>query len=339
MASTPPPSSSPPAAAPSCPPAIPSSVPFVHPVLFLSHGGGPSWFMNAPSPSHFLYGMDAASPARAHMAALFDRLYPPDGPPRPSALVVVSAHWEGPSPGAVETLATDHLFFDYYGFPPETYTVRYDCPTDPALASSIATTLREAGITAEVHSGRRGWDHGVFIPLAVVAPAASIPVVQVSLVGGLGAAAHLRLGEALAPLRAAGVLLVASGQSTHNLRELMGRGEGEGGDGEGSVLPWAARFQAWLDDTVTGTVGGLPPEGQQGEARDGAGWDMDAETNRRRAALVGWTAAPDARSAHPREEHLMPLLVAAGAAGGGRGEKLWGGWAAGHMSLASYLWW
>lgn len=306
-------------------------------MLFLSHGGGPSWFLNAPSPSHFLYGMDATSPTRAHMAALLDRLYPPGGPPRPSTIVVVSAHWEGPSPGAVETLATDHLLYDYHGFPPETYALRYDCPTDAALAGSIATTVREAGIAAEVHAGRRGWDHGVFIPLAVVAPAASIPVVQVSLVGGLDAAAHLRLGEALAPLRGAGVLLVASGQSTHNLRALMGPGGGAGGGG-GAVLPWAARFQAWLDDTVAGTVGGSP-EGKQEEGRDAAAdGDAVAETIRRRAALVGWAAAPDARTAHPREEHLMPLLVAVGAAGGGRGEKLWGGWAARHLSLASYVW-
>ncbi|GAB0490305.1 hypothetical protein MMPV_001537 [Pyropia vietnamensis] len=271
------------------------------------------------------------------MAALLDRLYPPGGPPRPTVIVVVSAHWEGPSPNVVETLATDHLLYDYHGFPPETYALRYDCPTNPALADSIATTLRATGFVAQVHRGPRGWDHGVFIPLAVMAPTASIPVVQVSLVGGLDAAAHLRLGEALAPLRAAGVLLLASGQSTHNLGALMGRGGGGGEDGAGAILPWASRFQAWLDDTVTGRAG-EPPDGKQGGERNPAGDDTAAEIARRRAALVGWAAAPCARIAHPREEHLMPLLVAAGAAGGRRGEKLWGGWAAGHLSLASYVW-
>lgn len=197
----------------------------------------------------------------------------------PRAILAVSAHWEERVP-TVSTAERPPMLYDYGGFPPHTYQITWPAPGDPALAARVRGLLGEAGFeTAE--DPARGFDHGTFVPLAVAWPGAEVPVVQLSLVRGLDPATHLRMGRALAPLRDDGVLLVASGMSYHNMR---GFGSRQGAEA-------AEQFDAWLAEAVT----------REPAARD--------------EALLRWAEAPAARACHPREEHLLPLMVAAGAAG------------------------
>jgi aromatic ring-opening dioxygenase catalytic subunit (LigB family) len=204
-------------------------------------------------------------------------------PARPRALLVISAHWEAAVP-TVTTSARPPLLFDYSGFPPESYRITWPVPGDPALASRVRALLGAAGI-ASAEDAERGLDHGTFVPLKLTYPEADVPVVQLSLVRGLDPAAHLAMGRALAPLRDEGVLIVGSGMSFHDMR----------GFGSPSALPPSEAFDEWLRETVA-----LEPD-----ARD--------------ARLARWEDAPSARACHPREEHLIPLMVIAGAAGGDRG--------------------
>jgi aromatic ring-opening dioxygenase catalytic subunit (LigB family) len=201
----------------------------------------------------------------------------------PRALLVVSAHWVEPVP-TVMTAAHPPILYDYYGFPPESYRIEWPAPGDPQLAARVRSLLAAAGFASGENS-TRGFDHGTFIPLKLVYPRADIPTVQLSLVAGLDPEQHLALGRALAPLRDEGVLIVGSGMSYHNMR-------GFGGSGRAV----SEAFDTWLRESAT----------------------SDAIV--RDARLKAWADAPAARQAHPREEHLLPLMVIAGAAGADRGE-------------------
>ena len=207
-------------------------------------------------------------------------------PARPKALLVVSAHWEEAVP-TVTTSPAPPLLFDYYGFPPSTYQLTWPAPGSPELAGRVQSLLTGAGIPSGADA-QRGFDHGVFIPLKVSYPAAQLPTVQLSLRRGLDPAEHLALGRALAPLREEGVLLLGSGMSYHNMR----------GFGTTRALSDSAVFDAWLAQTAA------------------------EEAPRREAQLTDWARAPAARASHPREEHLLPLMVMAGAAGGDRGQQV-----------------
>ncbi len=201
----------------------------------------------------------------------------------PKALLVVSAHWEEPAP-TVTSGERPPLLFDYYGFPPASYELTWPAPGHPALAARVRALLAAAGFeTAE--DAKRGFDHGAFVPLKVAYPGADVPTVQLSLKAGLDPAEHLAMGRALAPLRDEGVFIIASGMTFHNLRAFR----------DPRSAPVAEAFDAWLRASAP-----LAPE----------------ERDRR---LVDWARAPAARAAHPREEHLVPLMVAAGAAGADRG--------------------
>jgi aromatic ring-opening dioxygenase catalytic subunit (LigB family) len=205
---------------------------------------------------------------------------------RPKAIVVVSGHWEA---DAFSATSNPHppLIYDYYGFPEHTYRIQYPAPGAPELAREISELLRQEGIASRSDLAR-GFDHGVFIPFKVIYPNADVPIVQLSLKAGLDPAAHMELGRALAPLRRQGVLIVGSGMSYHNLRE-FGLEHNQDSD----------RFDAWLTDAA------CTPDPEQ-----------------RTAKLAQWRNAPGARKAHPREEHLIPLMVAAGAAGEDAGLKI-----------------
>lgn len=246
----------------------------VQPSLFIPHGGGPCFFMD--DPRGVWTGM-----------AAFLRALPDQLPEPPTAILIVSGHWETDGFAFTGT-AQPGLIYDYSGFPPETYRLRYDAPGDPALAAKAAALLTDAGLSASVDA-ERGLDHGVFVPLKVAFPNAAIPVVEMSVDRGLDPAAHLAAGRALAPLREEGVLIVASGMSFHNMR----------GYGDPRFTEPSERFDAWLDSTA---------------ALDGP---------QRAERLASWESAPAARLAHPDAEHLLPLMVAAGAAQG-RGEKIYG---------------
>ena len=209
-------------------------------------------------------------------------------PEKPKAVLVISAHWEEPVP-TVMTSERPPLLFDYYGFPKESYELTWPAPGDPRLAARVRQLL-EAGGFATGADPARGFDHGAFVPLKLTYPAADVPTVQLSLKRGLDPAEHLAMGRALAPLRDEGVFIVGIGMSYHNMRGFGGAGR-----------PASEAFDAWLGETVA----------------------KDADERAQR--LGQWSKAPSARQAHPREEHLLPLMVIAGAAGADRGKTAYNG--------------
>jgi aromatic ring-opening dioxygenase catalytic subunit (LigB family) len=205
----------------------------------------------------------------------------------PKAILVISGHWEAHE---VSITSSSHpgLIYDYYGFPEHTYQLTWPAPGAPEVASRIQALLGDAGIPARLDP-ERGFDHGVFIPFKLVFPEAEIPTVALSLRADLDPEFHLRLGKALAPLREQGVLIVGSGMSYHNLRAFGPAGAED-----------SRRFDAWLTAAAT-----------------------NPDPMARERELVRWESAPSARRAHPREEHLLPLMVAAGAAGDDIGERVY----------------
>jgi aromatic ring-opening dioxygenase catalytic subunit (LigB family) len=203
---------------------------------------------------------------------------------RPEAIVVVSAHWEE---GDATLLGAPNppMLYDYYGFPKEAYDITYPTPGHPALAERIAGLLEKNAIQARIDT-RRGFDHGLFIPLKLMYPPADIPSIQLSLLRGLGPAAHIALGKALRELQSENVLVIGSGFSFHNLGAFRGQGLG-------APDPANEAFQDWLVETCAGPL-------------------TQVERERR---LIEWEQAPSARYCHPREEHLLPLHVCLGMAG------------------------
>ena len=202
---------------------------------------------------------------------------------KPKALLVVSAHWEEEVP-TVLTGTHPPILYDYYGFPPASYEIQWPAAGAPKLAKRVRQLLGHAGLDS-AEDAERGFDHGTFIPLKLTYPDADIPTIQLSLVAGLDPAAHIALGRALEPLRDEGVFILGSGLSFHNLQMFR----------DPRAVKISETFDTWLRDAAT-----RPP----GE---------------RDAALEQWSEAPAARLAHPREEHLLPLMVIAGAAGADRG--------------------
>lgn len=229
------------------------------PSLFISHGSP----MLALQPG-------ASGPALAHLASQL---------PRPRAIVVVSAHWESREL-RVGSAAQPDTWHDFRGFPAELYRVQYPAPGEPQLASAIVQLLSAAGLPAQLDA-ERPLDHGAWVPLALLYPQADIPVVQVSLPSQQGPALQSQVGQALAGLRAEGVLLIGSGSITHNLGELDWQA------GPDSIEPWAQAFRDWIVDKL-------------------AGQDRAALQDYRRQA-------PHAARNHPSDEHLLPLFFAAAA--------------------------
>lgn len=209
-------------------------------------------------------------------------------PRKPKALLVISGHWAAPQ-FTVTSAAAPKLIYDYTGFPSHTYSIRYDAPGAPDLAGKVRSLLAAAGIFASEDAGR-GFDHGVFIPLKVAFPLADIPIVQLSVRADLDPSAHLAAGQALSSLRDEDVLIIGSGMSFHNMAGFRDPG----------FAPLSDLFEAWLSEVVEG------------------------EPGKRNAALADWTDAPAARACHPEdgEEHLIPLMVVAGAADGGAGLRV-----------------
>jgi aromatic ring-opening dioxygenase catalytic subunit (LigB family) len=220
-------------------------------------------------------------------------------PQAPRALLVVSGHWEAAAP-TVMTSAHPPILYDYFGFPPESYEIAWPAPGAPWLAGRIRDLLSEQGLPSR-EDPDRGYDHGTFIPLKLTYPDAEIPTIQLSLVEGLSPAEHLAIGRAIAPLRDEGVFIVGSGMTFHNLRAFRNP----------SAIPAAETFDAWLQRTMT------------------------LDSTERDRGLLEWEHAPAARVAHPREDHLIPLMVAAGAAGADRSVVGFSG-TFGGMPLSAY---
>ena len=211
-------------------------------------------------------------------------------PEKPRALLVISGHWEEPAFTA-GAAAAPGMLYDYSGFPAHTYQLTWPAPGNPVLAQRVARLLKKAGLPSGINHDR-GYDHGVFVPLKVAFPDADIPVVTLSLAesadGSLDPAKHIAAGRALAPLRDEGVLIVGSGMSFHNLRAYF----------QPETLQASRAFDGWLTQAVESPV----------EERD--------------AKFGDWQSAPYARFSHPREEHLAPLFVVAGAGGDAPGKRV-----------------
>lgn len=203
---------------------------------------------------------------------------PDELPEKPRAILVISGHWEEDN-FAVMSGQKPGMVYDYHGFPEHTYRIQYPAPGSPELARRVQQLLNQAGIVA-TFDGARGFDHGTFVPLAVAYPDADVPVVELSLEKGYDPKAHLQLGRALAPLRDEGILIIGSGLSYHNLRMFDAR----------AVKP-SHEFDGWLRETL-----------------------LDSTPIERSEKLLDWENAPSARLAHPNEDHLIPLMVAVGAA-------------------------
>ncbi|PCI39232.1 MAG: dioxygenase [Rhodospirillaceae bacterium] len=210
---------------------------------------------------------------------------------RPKAILVLSGHWEE-AIATVQTNPAPSLLFDYGGFPAHTYELTYPALGNPDIAMRVVELLETANIPTNMDP-MRGYDHGVFIPLKVAYPKADIPVIQLSLCSDLDPDFHIAMGKALRPLRDEGVLIMGSGNTYHNMSVLM---RAMHNNDRGKVA--GQEFDAWLSDAVCNT---------------------DPEVRNR--MLSKWAGAPGALSAHPREEHLIPLLVVAGAAGTDIGHK------------------
>lgn len=231
------------------------------PVLFISHG----------APSIALEQGAFARDVGAYGATLADA----------RALVVISAHWQTRAGVAVNAVAHPEPIYDFGGFAPELYTIRYDAPGDPALAGEIVALLSAAHIPARFER-ERGWDHGLWVPIRHLLPEATLPIVEVSLPLPTTPDDLLQIGAALAPLRERNVAIAGSGGIVHNLRRLRFD------DVDAPVEAWAAEFDRWVMDRI--------------EARD------------YRAVADYRTRAPHAEWAAPTPEHFEPLLAVLGAA-------------------------
>ncbi len=210
----------------------------------------------------------------------------PSGLIRPDAILLVSAHWEEDVATIQSGLKPD-LFFDYYGFPEKTYSYEYNAPGAPQLARKTAGLLADNGISSAMDD-QRGFDHGMFVPLMLMYPEAGIPCLQLSLYNSLDPLQHIALGKAIGRLRQENILIIGSGSSFHNLPAFH-----EPPTAETSRLNHD--FESWLRQTLTRS---------------------DISEQARQEKLAAWESAPGARFCHPREEHLLPIHVCCGVAGG-----------------------
>ena len=234
-------------------------------IVYFSHGGGPLPILGDAS----------------HQAMVDFMRQLPSWLRAPDAILVISAHWEE-GEATVLGAQTPAMFYDYYGFPDEAYQITYPAPGSPDLANRIAELLNRNNIEVRIDA-ERGFDHGLFIPLKLMYPQATIPSLQLSLLRGLDPAAHVGLGKALRELMSENILVVGSGFSFHNMRAFSW-------EGNNTPDPANDAFQNWLVDACAGPI----PQSE------------------REQRLIEWEKAPSARYCHPREEHLLPLHVCLG---------------------------
>jgi len=222
----------------------------------------------------------------------------------PRAILIASAHWETAVP-MVTGNPRPSTIHDFGGFPAELYQIQYPAPGAPSLADEVVALLKHAGIAAGI-DGCRGLDHGAWVPLRHMFPAADVPIVQLSIQPERGARHHIELGRSLAPLADDDVLIVGSGHTTHNLRDFF-----SAQTSREAASPYARAFAGWLHEQL-------------------AAADTDALVRYR-------DVAPSATRAHPTEEHFLPLFVAWGAAGDHpHAERILEGLEAGALSMDSY---
>jgi len=243
------------------------------PAMFVQHGGGPLPLLNDPGHADLIKWMKTVG-----AKTLADS--------KPKAIVLVTAHWETNVP-TISSSSTHELYYDYYGFPSEAYELKYPAGGHPQVAERVRQLLEKAGFQAKMDP-KRGWDHGVFVPMLLLRPEADIPVVQLSVLSSQDPAEHYRYGKALEALRDENVAVVASGMSFHNMREL----------------------RSMFGSSAVGEA----PNAQFEENLTHA---MKSEEAVRREKFEKWETWAGARAAHPKgaAEHFMPAIVLAGAAG------------------------
>lgn len=242
--------------------------PFYPSALYLSHGGGPMPLLGDKAHVEMIENLQ-------HIAAMIAK---------PSAVIVISAHWEE-NRVSITHAAEPPLIFDYHGYPKAAYDIEYPASGDPHLANVLFMLLEDNGIEATLVENR-GFDHGVFIPLKIMYPDADIPCIQLSLVNSLDPLHHIKIGEALSKLKQEGVLIIGSGFSFHNMTAFFKPDTAE-------TRKRNELFETWLIDTCSNK-------------------NIDEDERTRR--LADWAHAPFARYCHPREEHLLPLHVCYGVA-------------------------
>jgi aromatic ring-opening dioxygenase catalytic subunit (LigB family) len=246
------------------------------PTYFLSHGVGPWPYM------------------KDEFGGLFDKLEASLGAIRrelgepPRAVLLISGHWENQE-FTVSAGARPATVHDYCGFPEHVYQIKYDAPGSPTLTEKVLEMLDAGGLTCW-RDKWRGFDHGTFSLLKPIFPQADVPVVQLSLKAGFDPEIHMQAGWLLAPLREEGVLILGSG-SSFRIPQRKSASATPCPQSEAWMRLRSSEFDAWLQETL---VRSTPAE--------------------RRCRLENWASAPGARTAHPREEHLLPLMVVIGAA-------------------------
>lgn len=221
-------------------------------------------------------------------------------PAKPEAVLVISGHWQE-DVFSVATARHPPMEYDYYGFPEHTYHIQYPAPGAPTLAARVRELLGKAGIDS-AEDAMRGYDHGTFVPLGLMYPQADVPIAMLSLKADYDAAEHILAGQALQRLRDEGILIIGSGLTYHNMQ----------GFGRPESMALSQAFERYLYDAITQPNAAMRLE-----------------------KLKHWETAPAARLVHPREDHLLPLMVAAGAAGEDAGRRLFIDKAM-HAAMASY---
>lgn len=214
-------------------------------------------------------------------------LLPQRLPSKPEAVLVITGHWEARD-FTVSTSAHPPMVYDYFGFPEHTYHLQYPAAGSPSLAARVEELLGNAGIKCQ-EDADRGFDHGTFVPLGLMYPNADVPIVLLSLKSTYDPIEHIKVGQAIAALRNERILIMGSGLTYHNMRGF--------GRAESAAISYA--FETYLNDAVS-----------------------QPDPKSRNDMLIGWQNAPGARLAHPREDHLLPLMVVAGAAGDDTGHRI-----------------
>ncbi|KAF2995229.1 hypothetical protein E8E13_002410 [Curvularia kusanoi] len=254
------------------------------PVLSISHGGGPMPVLGDPSHAEITKSLQTKVPKILKLGT----------PEAPKAIVLVTAHWSTDKV-RISSGARHELLYDYYGFPDEAYKLKHNAPGSPEVAGEVEKALKEAGIDC-VKDAERDWDHGVFIPMMLIDPAASVPIVQMSVLASESPSQSFAIGQALASLRAQNIAIIGSGFATfHNLR-LMFSGASSTPDFKRANVEWS---DAVSDAATTSDI---------------------AEREKKFADWRNW---PNAYTMHPRggAEHFLPLIVCAGAGGETVGRK------------------
>ncbi|KAK9384946.1 Extradiol ring-cleavage dioxygenase, class III enzyme, subunit B [Lipomyces mesembrius] len=254
----------------------------VAPAICVSHGGGPMPILGEPGHKNMVKSWETR----------VRKLLKVGTPEAPKAIILVTAHWSTQRP-TISSGAKHELYYDYYNFPPETYKIKYDAPGSPSIAKDIYTRLQKVGFSPKLDE-TRGWDHGVFIPMKLIVPDESIPIVQMSVLESEDPEEHYRIGQVLSELRKENIAILGSGFATfHNLR-LFPRSSNFPPDIASKLREWSGV----LNEAV-----------------------LTKDVDERLAKLKRWREFPHAYTMHPQHgaEHFLPLIVTAGAGGSSKG--------------------